>query len=349
MSETSKEINISGVTIVLSQNVNEVKNLAEHGYTPVECSFGLTNTIVDKYEMDHHGLEYSHKPGVSINAIENYYGVKKDDPKFVANHIDADNTFAIAAMAGLILDTEDMRKLAKTIADMDIDPIRDANKILEMPMIDRVFLFEQMTDGMKWTSENMKKAIQTMIEICDLPKGDRVAAAKDDMKNGGQKMGAVYTINKPKTWGFDIWYERQEDKGSSTSAKGWKNPIVMILSEEENITFGAPKDAVAEEVFGSEIIEDKNGEKVKISGITRLCKKLNEVYGCPPESGFGGHPSIGGSPRGQKMTEEDLKKCAMVINEMIVAHHSEKAKSEKAKSEKAKANPFQQGNNNLVR
>jgi hypothetical protein len=329
MSETSKEINISGVTIVVSQDVNEVKNLAEQGYTPVECSFGLTNTIVDKYEMDHHGLEYSHKPGVSINAIENYYGVKKDDPKFVANHIDADNTFAIAAMAGLIPDTRDMRKFAKTIADMDIDPIRDENKILQMPGIDRVFLFEQMTDGMKWTSENMKKSIQTIVEICNLPKGDpklkqavkvwkeRVAAAKDDMKNGGQKMGAVYTINKPKTWGFDIWYERQEDKGPSTSAKGWKNPIVVTLSEEKVITFGTPKDEVAEEIFGSEIIEDKNGEKVKISGITRLCKKLNKVYGCPPESGFGGHPSIGGSPRGQKMTEEDLKKCVQVVNDVI--------------------------------
>jgi hypothetical protein len=335
MSETSKEINISGVTIVLSQNVNEVKNLAEHGYTPVECSFG-SDSVVDDLVMEHHGAKYSHKPGVSVNAMENYYGARKDRPTFVVNHIDADNMFACLALAELIPNTPEMRDFAKTIAIMDMDPIgRDVTK---MPEGARLAVFEADYLQGEINTENARKAAQGLLEICKLPADDprlleatkkeqaRIDAAKDDMKNGGQKMGAVYTINEAKSWGFDVWYERQEDKGSSTSAKGWKNPIV-VMSSEGSITFGAPNDAVAKEVLGSKTVKDENGEKREISGLSLVFEKLNKVYGCPPESGFGGRASIGGSPRGQKMTEEDLKKCAMVINEMIVAHHSEKAKA----------------------
>ena len=93
---------MASLTIIWTASKDEAEQLTATGFEPVECSFGSTGSVVGPLAMDHHGSE-SHREGVAIRAYRDHFGVCKENPKFVVTGAaDADATFAIAALCGIL-------------------------------------------------------------------------------------------------------------------------------------------------------------------------------------------------------------------------------------------------------
>lgn len=319
---------MANITIAFSKNIETVKSYADKGYCPVECSFGGIS-VVDELELDHHGSK-SHLESVAIRAYRDFFGKRAEDPRFVLNHIDADSIFAVAALAGLLPHPEvaknmpaflqkawgqDLMPLAQTIATMDTDPI--GRDVIAMPMGNVLTAWEALfgsnandelaayaaVEG--WRRLLTQASAKVFISAAESSENERREAALADLRERGHKEGAVLSIVGSRVFGFDIWYQRQPEAGSPNEARGWDNPIVVAFVEETgNITFGAPNKNVAEELLGQ-------------GGLMNVFTALNETYGLSTTSGFGGREAIGGSPRGQKMTAEDLKTAVSIINQLL--------------------------------
>lgn len=320
---------MANITIAFEKNIETVKALVEQGYCPVECSFGGVS-VVDELELDHHG-EKSHLESVAIRAYRDFFGKRAEDPRFVINHIDADSIFAVAALAGLLPHPElaktmpaflqktwgqDLMPLAETIAVMDCDPI--GRDIIAMPMGSILAAWNSLfganaNDELAayCAVEGFRRLLtqpsaRVFVAAAENAENERREAALADLRERGEKQGNVMTILGSRVFGFAEWYQRQPENGAPTEAAGWDNPIVVSLVEATSaITFGAPNKAVAEELLGK-------------GGFLNVFKALNEAYGLEEGSGFGGREAVGGSPRGQKMTAEDLATAVSIINQLMV-------------------------------
>lgn len=318
------------IEIVLRKNISDVELIAAAGYCPVECSFG-NRSVVDELEMDHHG-EKSHLESVAIRAYRDHFGKRADDPRFVVNHIDADCIFAIASLAGLLPHPEsqyaaslpvfkqkvwkqDLLPLAQTIATIDTDPI--GRDIVAMPfgsvLITWNALFGFNVDdelGALAAIQGWRQlttaavAVKPYLDAAEASEKARCEAALADLNERGERIGEVVIINGSRVFGFSEWYQRNL-AGSANEKAGWDNPVVISLVEGlNNLTFGCPNKNVAEAMFGK-------------GGLMNVFTKLNELYALEVGNGFGGREGVGGSPRGMKMSEEDLRKAASVVNGMI--------------------------------
>ncbi len=319
---------MANITIAFSKDVETVKSLMAQGFCPVECSFGGVS-VVDSLELDHHGSK-SHLESVAIRAYRDFFGKRAEDPRFIINHIDADSIFAVAALAGLLPHPEaaksmpvflqktwgvDLLPLAQTIAIMDTDPI--GRDIISMPMgsvlaawnslfganaNDELAAYAAVEGFRRLLTQPSAKVFVSAAENAE---NERREAALADLRERGHKNGKVMTIKQSRVFGFDVWYQRNVEVGGPTEAAGWDNPIVVSwLEGAENITMACPNKEVAEELLGK-------------GGLMNVFKALNAHYGLAEGSGFGGRETIGGSPRGQKMTEEDLTKAVSIINQLM--------------------------------
>ena len=319
---------MANITIAFEKNIETVKALVEQGYCPVECSFGGVS-VVDELELDHHG-EKSHLESVAIRAYRDFFGKRAEDPRFVINHIDADSIFAVAALAGLLPHPEaaksmpaymqkawgqDLMPLAETIAVMDCDPI--GRDIIAMPMGSILAAWNSLfganaNDELAayCAVEGFRRLLtqpsaRVFVAAAENAENERREAALADLRERGEKQGNVMTILGSRVFGFAEWYQRQPENGAPTEAAGWDNPIVVSwLEGAENITMACPNKTVAEELLGE-------------GGLMNVFKTLNAHYGLEEGSGFGGRETIGGSPRGRKMTEEDLQIAVSVINQLM--------------------------------
>ena len=319
---------MANLTIAFVQDIETVRDLVKQGFCPVECSFGGIS-VCDELELDHHGSK-SHLESVAIRAYRDFFGKRASDPRFVVNHIDADSIFAVASLAGLLpypnqenfkkeFKTpawgQDLLPLAQTIATMDTDPI--GRDIISMPMGSVLAAWNSLF-GVNASDEISAYAgIEGFRRLLTLPsakvfvaaaenaENQRRDAALTDLRERGEKVGAVMTIKQSRVFGFDVWYQRNVEAGAPNEVTGWDNPIVISwLEGPENITMATPNKAVAEELLGE-------------GGLMNVFKALNEAYGLAEGSGFGGRETIGGSPRGQKMTEADLAKAVSVLNQLM--------------------------------
>ena len=279
----------------------------------------------------HHGVgghgDIDYCPAVD----RDFFGVRAEDPRFVINHADADSIFAIAALAGLLPHPEaaksmpeymqkawgqDLMPLAETIAVMDTDPI--GRDIIAMPMGASLAAWNSLfganaNDELAAYAavEGFRRLLtqpsaQVFVAAAENAENQRREAALADLRERGKKDGAVMTISGSRVFGFAEWYGRNVEAGAPNEARGWDNPIVVSLVEATSaITFGAPNKAVAEELLGK-------------GGFLNVFKALNEAYGLEEGSGFGGREAVGGSPRGQKMTAEDLATAVSIINQLMV-------------------------------
>lgn len=319
---------MANIAIAYSKNIEIVESYVAAGYCPVECSFGGIS-VVDSLELDHHG-EKSHLESVAIRAYRDFFGVRAEDPRFVINHIDADSIFAVASLAGLLPHPElaktmpvfmqktwgqDLLPLAETIAVMDCDPI--GRDIIAMPMGSVLAAWNALFGANANDELSAYAAVEGFRRLLTQPsakvfvsaaktaENERREAALADLRERGHKDGGVMNICGSRVFGFDVWYQRNVEAGAPTEARGWDNPIVVSLVEATSaITFGAPNKAVAEELLGA-------------GGFMNVFKALNEAYGLAEGSGFGGRETIGGSPRGRKMTEEDLATAVSILNQLM--------------------------------
>lgn len=319
---------MANITIAFSKDIETVKAYVEQGFCPVECSFGGVS-VCDELELDHHGSK-SHLESVAIRAYRDFFGVRAEDPRFVVNHIDADSIFAVAALAGLLPHPElaktmpafmqkvwgqDLMPLAETIAVMDCDPI--GRDIIAMPMGATLAAWNSLfganaNDELAAYAavEGFRRLLtqpsaQVFVSAAETAENQRREAALADLRERGEKQGCVMSIVQSRVFGFAEWYQRNVEAGAPTEAAGWDNPIVVSLVEATSaITFGAPNKTVAEELLGT-------------GGFMNVFKALNAHYGLADGAGFGGREAIGGSPRGQKMTAEDLTKAVSIINQLM--------------------------------
>ena len=284
--------------ILYTKTYNEAKIATENGFTPIECSFGNEGSVIDDYTMDHHGI-FSDLSSVAFRAYHYYWGEKRNNPLFcVTGEADADATFAICAMIGMIESTPKWDKLVDLIARVDVDPIG-------------IDLLQEGKEGlllMFWNSLTNGKQDKTQFEMgCGLWRHilnnvplQYLVATKEQEKRRRlkawdtpliEKRDKILTISN-NDWAFDIWYGRLPEQ-SSNEIEGWKYPIVISYNKEgENITIGCPNKEVAAKCFG-------------VGGLKNIYPKLGK--------GWGGREAIGGSPRDQKYTWEETKEISKFI------------------------------------
>lgn len=289
-------------------NYAEAVRLRSAGWCPIEASYGTGKSVVDGLCMDHHG-DLSDQEPVSVRAYRDHYGALASDPRFfTAGPVDADATFAAAALAALIPGGDaDFMSLAKTIGLVDSSPVGVC--IPDLPFGDRLLLWNELSEidrGAKSCEELVLLWKVVMSPAACLAAGsasarwhDRASVAISQMDNGlvdSTRFGAA--IDETTVWGFDHWYGRILVHPQH-SIEGWENPFVMARSEHGEVTIGCPNESVAAKLFGP-------------GGLKSVFPKLE------PE-GWGGREAIGGSPRGRFVTESEFVAAFRAVNSCVIA------------------------------
>jgi len=310
--------------IIVTNEEAEVEILKAKAFCPIECSIG-GKSIVDFLMMDHHG-GLSHLESVAVRAYRDHFGVRRRSPRFVVVGVpDADATFAIASLAGILphpdkdvskvptylrsKHTVDWNGLADTIGIIDTDPI--GRDILAMPGGDILLAWNALMAGaphnreaammgvMLWKQLTSGNPAQIpLILAARLSEGTRRAnAAKDEVHT----IGRLGFVPESKVFGFDVWYGRDPEHAPDTP-KGWKHPVVISRNAATDaLTIGCPNKDVAEKVFGP-------------GGLLNVFPKLDKAIA----PGWGGREAIGGGPRGEKFTIEQGWSAAKVVAEIAV-------------------------------
>lgn len=236
---------------------------------------------------------------------------------------DADATFCVAALAGLLphpsvevapylpehvkaSKQRDLLQLAETVAVIDTDPI--GRDLSSMPFGAELLLWNAMMSFSEDTALTAKSGVwlwgqiaanapsrRPLVEHSLVLEGQRrEEALKETIIDLG---GGIGYIEESACWGFDVWYDRQVDHASDLPT-GWKFGVVLArVASSGAITIGSPNQAVAERLFGS--------------------GGLKNVFPHLPREGWGGREAIGGSPRGEKMSVEELIEAAEKVKSLI--------------------------------
>lgn len=283
-------MNKVSLSIATTNNYEEADAYRLSGYEPIECSFGNRGSVVGKLMMDHHG-DLSHLEGVAIRAYRDYRGACVGYSKFVVTgQSDADATFAIAALIGLLPDGLD--KLAELVNQVDVNPVdidltetregqqllwwnqqcaRPNNRVTDW--FQNVFRWVSVPD---LTDEQLLKAVTQEIDR-------RMTVEKDTAMLYQEPFQLVVGVESNQ-WGFDCWYRDLA-------------PFVVAFNPHTNsITLGAKSLQLVEDYFGH-------------GGFKNVFNHLGE--------GWGGRETVGGSPRGQQMTRADVTKVCETLMALI--------------------------------
>ncbi|MEE2789630.1 MAG: hypothetical protein VX589_19985 [Myxococcota bacterium] len=297
----------------------EAVRLRDNGYEPIECAFGQHGSVLGALQMDHHGLE-SHREGVAIRACRDHYGARQADPRFVVTGSpDADAVLAIIGLAGLVPKNMLQPSLYELVDAHDRDPI-GMNLLASADGL-KLMWFNQLT-GLVQSEGGFRVAIDQMCTLLEdrlspevlqaVSKADRgrrraawrgIVACYDEAGNSlkppegdddAPVVRGAQAIEHPvramvvnsAVWGFDQWYRIA--------------PIVVSYSTRlEKVTIGCPDESTAKVLLGS-------------NGLMAVWAQLGK--------GWGGRPSIGGSPRGEPFTLKDAHGAAHVVVRIASNH-----------------------------
>mgnify|MGYP001603170830 CR=1 FL=1 len=285
--------------------------LAAKGYEPVECSFGVHGSVLGPLALDHHGTE-SHREGVAIRAYRDHFGVLADSPRFVVTgDADADATFAIAALCGLLPHpsraselsskpsymsdplVRDVTDLASLVNTRDTDPF--TVKLADHPWGATLLLWQQLATGEedesgfhagvdRWRLLSGFKAPRLLLDAAFEQEQERVAQARAATTNMVTKnVGFVDASG----FGFDVWYS--EKPGT---------PIVVHFDPAEGqVMVGCRDLEAAERLLG------KGG--------------LKNVFARLEPKGWGGRETVGGGPRGVSLSRAQARVAAETIADAV--------------------------------
>jgi len=275
-------------TIETVKTAAEAQTLTDAGYTPVECAFGA-ESVVCELRLDHHG-SLSDLPPACVQAVK-HAGSRRADARFVVTGApDADAVLCIAIVSGAV-DPAGLGGLIALVADRDVNPHVDMVAACEKDtaMAGLLWFLQQ-----RWGSWD--DALQGMVEVCESVANDptryvdtlvaekaRVALARE-VQASGEVFGDVLLVSVPAElgFGFDVWYK--------------SHPFVVAFLEKwGSITVGATSEAQAARV-----------------GDGGLLDLFNDLEGA-----WGGRSTVGGSPRGQKMSFLNAAAVASVLNDRI--------------------------------
>lgn len=334
------------IDIIHTSDKATADELAKQGYEPIECSFGAAGSSLGELAMDHHGAE-SWREGVALRAYRDHFGSRKDDARFVVTGAaDADATFAIAALCGLLphpsrvnefekapppvkaAGTRDISALAGLVNQVDTAPI--GVRLEETDNGVTLLLWNQLSSSVqdatafhsgvdRWRGL-LGRAPKALLAAAKTEEELRVAEAR---KAKVTKISDEVAVVESAVWGFDVWYAEAAPV------------IVAFVAANANVTIGAPDTEVAEKLLGNGGLKNVFGaisrdlmgacEEEAKKAIERDRKAAEEAgkpfdaaTHIPSEFAWGGRESIGGSPRGRKMTLEQTIEVAKRINAAIV-------------------------------
>lgn len=292
------------LTISHALIAEEALHLRDEGFCPIECSFG-DESVVDELQMDHHG-PLSHLEGVAIRAYRDHFGTRCKDPRFVVTGgADADATFAIAALAGLLphpsrgaefnnlpeylraAGSRDLTELAVLINRADLDPI--GLRLEESVDGLLLLLFKRLSSGVQdiaglyagvdhWRLLLGPNPPVQLLEAVGGEERQRVAEARAAQV---QIISQDVAIVESRAWGYDVWY-----------AEG-RPVIVAYQAGKGHVSVGCRDLATAHRLFG-------------LQGLRAAFPHLQ-----PP--GWGGRETIGGSPRSVRLEREQALAAAMQL------------------------------------
>ena len=314
---------MTDITCVLTNSIEQVRFYVDQGYCPIECSIG-GESIIDNLKMDHHG-KWSTLEGVAIRAYRDHFEARANDPRFVVvGSADADATFAIAALAGLLhdpftiprasLNRPDCLSLAHLIDRIDRDPIGvnfsnhyNAHYLLTWNALmrssrDTLGLYTGVGLWVNLLTAPAGRLAPLFVASMETEK-QRIAQATMDLSNRSENIDGVVFMNQPEVWGFDTWYGRK-DASSPNTPLGWRHPVIVAWTKDCNITIGCPNVAVAEAIFGE-------------GGLKNVFPSLDAFFTNPELKGWGGRESVGGSPRGIRLQVSDAMASAAHVATLI--------------------------------
>lgn len=292
------------LTITHVSTAEEALRFRELGYCPIECSFGDLS-VVDDLQMDHHG-SLSNLEGVAIRTYREDFGARRDDLRFVVTGAaDADATFAIAALAGLVPHpsraaefrespdflrvawTRDMTDLATLINRTDIDPIGLRLEESEDGLL--LLLFKQLSSGVQDAASFYAGVDHWRLLLGPNPPAQLLEAVRaEERQRVAEARAAKVEIISPhvafvesKAWGYDVWYAEV------------RPVIVAYLAGEGRVSIGCRDLATAQRLFGPQ-------------GLRAVFPHLQ-----PP--GWGGRETIGGSPRGARLNRQQALAAALQV------------------------------------
>lgn len=279
----------------------EAERLAAEGWEPVECSFGTEGSVLGRFCLDHHGEE-SHRDGVALRAWRDHHGALESDPRFVTTgDADEDATFAIACLAGLLPHPSrggrDLGALAALINDMDVDPIRTGPSLADHPFGAVYLLWGHLASGAqdatafhagvdRWRTLIGRSAPGAILAAAAAQEAERVRLAR--AAASGRVGDHVALVESELAWGFDVWY---------SEAPG--TPFVVAFDPSSGtVTVGCRDVGTAERFLGP-------------GGLKALWAALPR--------GWGGRESIGGGPRGERLSRTQALEAAATLSELVSA------------------------------
>ena len=302
---------MSELDIRFTHHYYEAVRLASAGYEPIECAFGQFGSVLGPLNMDHHGKE-SHREGVAIRACRDHYGHHRSTPKFVVTGApDADAVIAIIALAGLVPKEDLPSELYELVNAFDVDPI--GIDLFSQPFGTELAWFNHI-QGLEQSAKGFQDGIAAMIRVLTggLTDKDRNKTIRSDrarreraeegvralLDKSGQYLSrptppfgpvrrgvdtlrddARLVVTQSPVWGFDVWYRMA--------------PIVVSYAERlKKITVGVVDTSTAIQLFGPK-------------GLMAVWNDLGK--------GWGGRESIGGSPRGEALSFDDVERVTAVI------------------------------------
>lgn len=283
------------IQLIYANTIDEAISARDSGFEPVECAFGK-ESVVGPLVLDHHG-KYSAEPAVSIKAAHLANDGISLDKFVITGRADCDLCYAIAVLSRQIpVDFTD----AEAVAELDIDPIgrdRTSSRYIE------ALMFEQQTSQLPKDLEGSRTAISQLVRIFN---GYYPISFKETRRIEGQRIASIgshlldfqngvgFAVSDEK--GFDVWYQRA--------------PVIVHYNPgTKSITFGlCPKKGGT--------LTDKTGFDILGSnGLSDYYSRVDEVLGV---KGSGGRDVVGGSPRGEEISQENARKVYEFLKDSVV-------------------------------
>jgi hypothetical protein len=303
--------------LIFTHDFAEATRLCAAGYEPIECAFGQHGSVLGPLALDHHGTE-SHREGVAIRACRDHYGARVSDPRFVVTGTpDADAVLAIVALAALVPQSKLTPEFYELVNAHDTDPI--GHDLLGTEPGERLAWFNQR-EKLFQNVDGFGKAIGHMVHLLThgLSAADRAAVHKADRGRRRRALDGVQMrldargeplpvpedfvklpvcrgeaavagaarvlVVHSTVWGFDAWYRLA--------------PVVVSYAERmAKVTVGCPDTDTADRIFGP-------------GGLERVWPSLGV--------GWGGRGTIGGSPRGQRLSIREAEATARKILPLLL-------------------------------
>ena len=302
---------MTDLDIQFTHSHKTASKLRDAGFEPIECAFGQFGSIMGALNMDHHGTE-SHREGVAIRACRDHYGARQSDPRFVVTGApDADAVVAIIALAGLLPQHTLTQDFYELVNAFDVDPIGidlfSQAHGAELAWFNHIQGMEQSAQGFHQGVNAMMRVLTDGLTNKERDKTVRSDRARRERAEQGVRavlnlsghhlsrpvapFGAVrragdalrdearIVVVQSPVWGFDVWYRMA--------------PIVVSYAERlKKITVGVADTNTAVDLLGSD-------------GLMGVWQELGQ--------GWGGRGSIGGSPRGEIQSFDDIERVTDAI------------------------------------